>query len=344
MNLKEAKTFVTRFAKGDHTPEERAAFLRWLEEASVEELGIIADEHEVLLEQGALTNAGPSLAWIEQLEKKLDRAEAKKKQAIIRKIYTGRRIKWVAAASLFVLLAGGGYWWSSHQAGPVPGSSNAAEALSQLYMVPRGGDQQQFLLADGSKVWLNAASTLKYPVSFTGKERKVELSGEAYFEVAKNTDMPFRIQIRDARIEVLGTSFNVMAYEDEPISKTTLVDGAIKVVQGAQELTLQPGEQAQIANAASGVSSPIQLIRGVDQGSIVAWKNGDLEFKDDDLHTVMREIARCYNMEVKYEGNIPVKTFTGNFSRKVGLQQILKQLEYQHIHFRIAGKTITVMS
>ncbi|MES1160861.1 MAG: FecR domain-containing protein, partial [Bacteroidota bacterium] len=217
-------------------------------------------------------------------------------------------------------------------------------ALSQSYAVPRGGNQQQFLLADGSKVWLNAASTLKYPASFTGKERKVELSGEAYFEIAKNMDRPFRIQIRDAGIEVLGTSFNVMAYEDEPVSKTTLVDGAVKVIQGAQELTLQPGDQAQIAYPeTSGVPS-MRLIRGVDQGAILAWKNGDLEFKDDDLHTVMREIGRCYNMEVKYEGKIPVKTFTGNFSRKDSLIQILKQLEYQHIHFRITGKTITVMS
>lgn len=344
MNVREAKMFITRFVIGEHSPEEYAAFLQWLQEASIEELDVIADEHEALLEHLFLTNAGPSSEWIEQLERKLDRADAKKEQAPIKRLYAGRTIKWVAAASV-VVLAAGGYWWKSQQAGSVPGSSgNVAEVLSKSFLIPRGGDQQQFELADGTKVWLNAASTLTYPVSFTGKARNVELSGEAYFEIAKNVDMPFRVKIRDANIEVLGTRFNAMAYEDEPVSKTTLVEGSVKVVRGEQELLLQQGDQAEITYSTSGVTMPIRLIRGVHQESILAWKGGDLEFKDDDLHTVMREIARCYNMEVKYEGNIPEKRFTGNFSRKSELQQILKQLETRNIHFRIVGKTITVTS
>ncbi|HWK03374.1 MAG TPA: FecR domain-containing protein [Puia sp.] len=348
MNLNDAKIFVARFITGDHSPGEHAGFLRWLEGASTDDLGVIADEHEALQEQWSLP-AGPSSAWVEQLESKLDRAEAKSRtregQAIVRKFYAGRKFKWIAAASLVGLIAGGGYLRYAHQAGSVAGTSDKpVEVLSKSFSTPRGGNQQRFELADGSKVWLNSASTLKYPASFSGKERSVELSGEAYFEVAKYADMPFRVKVRDAKIEVLGTDFNVMAYEDEPVTRTTLVDGAVKVVRGSEEASLKPGDQAEIAYPLSGAFTPIRLTRGVNTGSVISWKNGDLEFRNDDLHTVMREIARCYDVEVRYEGNIPEKYFTGNFSRKDDLRQILKQLEYLHIHFRITGKTITVTS
>lgn len=350
MNLNDARIFIARFTTGDHSPEEHAAFLRWLEGASANDLNIIADEHEALQAQWSLSSDGPSSVWIEQLERKLDRSGMKSVprdgQAIVRKFYIGRKFKWIAAASLVGLIAGGGYWqYAHHQAGAVAGTSEKpVEVLSKSFSTPRGGDRQQFALADGSKVWLNSASTLKYPASFSGKERMVELSGEAYFEVAKNADMPFRVKIRDAKIEVLGTNFNVMAYADEPVTRTTLVDGAIKVVRGSEEASLQPGDQAEIAYPLSGALSPIRLTRGINTESVISWKKGDLEFRDDELHTVMREIARRFNVEVRYEGNIPEKRFTGNFSHKDGLPQILNQLEYQHIHFRITGKTITVTS
>jgi len=349
MNLREAKLFVARFVTGDHTPEEYAAFLQWLENASSEDLGVVADEHEALQERWALSTAGPSSEWIEQLEQKLDRADAKKGQAIIKRINARRGFRWIAAASMLTFLAGGGYlWYSSRQAVTGLGqeaSNKPVEVLSKSFSTPKGGDQQRFELADGSKVWLNAASTLKYPASFSGKERNVELSGEAYFEVAKNADKPFHIKIRDAKIEVLGTQINVMAYEDEPVSKTTLVEGAIKVVRGAEQLSLQPGEQAEIAYPLSGAITPIKLIRDVNQGSVLSWKSGYLDFKNDDLHTVMREIARCYDLEVKYEGKIREMHFTGNFSRKADFHEILQQLkDLQHISFSIAGKTITVTS
>ncbi len=353
MNLKEAKLFVARFVTGDHTPEEYAAFLQWLESASENDLGVIADEHEALEEHWTLSAAGPTSEWVEQLEKKLDRTEEKKRQAVIRNIYTRRGFRWIAAASVLTFLAGGSYWWYSHQAGGTFNASGSAvtssrkpiEALSKLFTTPKGGSQQQFELADGSKVWLNAASTLKIPTSFNGKERNVELSGEAYFEVAKNADKPFRIQIRDAKIEVLGTQINVMAYEDEPVSKTTLMEGAIKVVRGSGELSLQPGEQAEIAYSLSGSLTPIKLNRDVKQGSILSWKSGYLDFDNEDLRTVLREVARCYDLEIKYEGVVPEGRFTGNFSRKADFHEILQQLkELQHINFRVAGKTITVTS
>lgn len=341
MNVREAKTFIARFDKGDYSHEEYEAFLEWLKEASVEDLDVIADEHEALQESWSLSNAGPSAEWIAQLEQKLDQADDKKEQAIIRRIHTGRRFRWMTAAAVVGLLAAGAYWWNTVHVKP---SDNTVEALVKSISVPRGGGQQQFELSDGSKVWLNAASTLKYPASFSGKERNVELSGEAYFEIAKNADVPFLVKIRDANIEVLGTQFNVMAYADEPVSKTTLVEGSIKVKRASEELLLHPGQQVEIAYPESGVARPMQLIGKVDQGAIVAWKKGELEFRNDDLYTVMREIARCYDVEVKYEGNIPEKRYTGDFSRKDDLSHILKQLEFQNIHFRITGKTIVVVS
>jgi ferric-dicitrate binding protein FerR (iron transport regulator) len=348
MNLREAKLFVARFETGDHSPEEYAAFLQWLEQASSDDLGVIADEHEALQERWMMSATGPSSEWVEQLEKKLDRADAKKGSAVVKRIYAARGFKLVAAASVFAVLAGGSYLWylSSGRANngvAIGESSKPAEVFSQSISNPKGAMQALHILADGSKVWLNAASVLKYPVSFNGKERNVELSGEAYFEVAKNADKPFRIKIRDAKIEVLGTEINVMAYEDEPVSKTTLVDGAIKVVRGAEEIELQPWQQVEIDYPSSGAISPIKLVKDVNKETLLSWKSGYMNFNNDELHTVMREIARCYDFEVKYGENIGEKRLTGSFSRKDNIHQILKQIEdLEQIHFKIEGKTITV--
>lgn len=345
MNLREAKLFIARFETGDHSPEEYAAFLKWLEQASSDDLGVIADEHEALQERWVMSTRGPSSEWEGQLEHKLDRADAKKGQAIVKRMYVSRGVKFMAAASVLIVLTGGGYLWysSSRQVGIGKESSKPAEAFSQSISNPKGAYQKQFILADGSKVWLNAASVLKYPVSFNNKDRNVELSGEAYFEVAKNADKPFRIKIRDAKIEVLGTEINVKAYEDEPVSKTTLVDGAIKVVRGGEEIELKPWQQVEIDYPASGVVGQLKLIKEVDKAALLSWKSGYMSFNNDELHAVMREIGRCYDFEVKYQGNIGEKRFTGSISRKDNINQVLKQLEdLEQIHFKIEGKTITV--
>src|SRR5882757_1512339 len=217
MILKDARLFVADFVKGEYTPEEYAAFVQWLQDASIDELGIIADEHEALFEQWSLPAVAPSSEWVSRLEQKLDEQE---KLAPIRRLSPGRIVRkpvWVAAASIMLLLTGG-YFWYNHSTDKEAG---AAESLAVVkyntFSVPRGGQQQEFVLADGSKIWLNAASTLKYPASFNGAES-----------------------------EVLGTHFNVKAYEDESSSKATLVDGAVKVIRGGESLQLKPGEQAEI--------------------------------------------------------------------------------------------------
>ena len=129
-------------------------------------------------------------------------------------------------------------------------------------------------MSDGSKVWLNAASVLKYPVTFNGPERLVELSGEAFFQVTRNSANPFRVLIKDAEVEVLGTDFNIMAYEDEPISRTTLVEGSVKIESGKHSVKLEPGQQAEVPYPSPGVDAPIKVLSGIDPQTVLAWKDG----------------------------------------------------------------------
>jgi len=343
MILKDARLFVAHFVKGEYTPDEYATFLEWLQDASIDELGVIADEHEALFEQWSLPAVTPSSEWVSQLEERLDEQE---KLAPIRKFDSGRIVRrpvWVAAASVLLLLTGGYFWYHHSTEKQAEIAERPVGALYNTFSVPRGGQQQEFTLADGSKIWLNAASILKYPVNFGANERTVELSGEAYFEVTGSAAKPFHVKIKGVEIEVLGTHFNVKAYEEESSSKTTLVDGAVKVIRGAESLQLKPGEQAEIVYPKSGVYAPMKLLKGADIDYVLSWKSGDLEFRDDALFTVMQAISRCYDVEIRYQSGIPDGHFTGNFSRKSNIQQILNQLTHQNIHCAYDGKVITVM-
>lgn len=346
MILKDARLFVAHFVKGEYTPEEYATFLQWLQDASIDELGLIADEHEALFEQWSLPAATPSSEWISHLEQKLDEQE---KLAPIRRLRSGRsfslRPVWVAAASV-LLLSTGGYFWYNYNKSAEKESGLAQQDAGVLYKtfsVPRGGEQQAFVLADGSKIWLNAASTLKYPVNFGGNERTVELSGEGYFEVTGSAARPFHVKIKGAEIEVLGTHFNVKAYEDETASQTTLIDGAVKVIRGTESVQLKAGEQVDVSYPTSGVPSVMKLSKGVDIDHVLLWKSGLLEFRDESLFTVMQAISRSYDIEVRYESGVPKQRFTGNFSRKSNIQKILNQLTSQNIHCAFDGRVITVM-
>jgi ferric-dicitrate binding protein FerR (iron transport regulator) len=150
------------------------------------------------------------------------------------------------------------------------------------------------------------------------------------------------VKIKGAEIEVLGTHFNVKAYDEESLSSTTLIDGAVKVVRGNESLQLKPREQAEIGYPTSGANPPMKLIHGVDIDHVLAWKSGSLEFRDDALFSVMQSISRCYDIEIHYPSGIPDNRFTGNFSRKDNIQKILNQLAHQHIHCTLDGKVITV--
>lgn len=200
---------------------------------------------------------------------------------------------------------------------------------------PNGG-QFQVVLPDGTLVWLNAGSSLRFPVAFTGRERKVELSGEAYFEVAKNKRSPFKVQANYATIEVLGTHFNVMAYKNESSVNTTLLEGSVKVDNGKYSRTLVPGQQARIND------NDIRLYN-IDTEEALAWKNGLFEFNSTDLKTIMHQIERWYDVEVRYENDLASKRFTGLISRNTNLSKVLNMLELAGgVHFNIHGKHIIV--
>jgi ferric-dicitrate binding protein FerR (iron transport regulator) len=345
MNLQEALLFVARFEKGEYAPEEQAAFVEWLEGASIEDLTVIADEHEAREANWQIAATAPSAEWIDRLESKLDHAESREGQAIIlpmgRERLTRNRF-WAVAASIIVLFSGGAYWWFARQSAAGT-DKQLNEVLSNIASAPRG-QQKELVLPDGSKVWLNAASTLKYPRSFTGGDRIVELSGEAYFEVARNAATPFKVKVRDAQVEVLGTHFNVSGYPDDPGSTTTLLEGMIKIARGAENHILQPGDQVEIDYPESGAPSQMKLVQGVDPDAVIAWKKGVLEFNDDDIYTVMRTVARAYDVDIQYEGQLTSKGFHGSFKWAAGLDQILEQLKAQKIiHYKIINNRKTIV-
>jgi transmembrane sensor len=212
------------------------------------------------------------------------------------------------------------------------------------------GNQYQLILADGSKVWLNSASSLRFPTSFTGNKREVELDGEGYFEVAKNAAKPFHVKTNNQDIEVLGTHFNVNAYKDEETIKTTLLEGRVKVGSGQrsagkeQSVILKPGEQAiAAASPLTTDHSPFTIDHSPDLDQVMAWKNGWFEFDNKDIKTIMRQISRWYDVDVRYEVKTNNETYGGRISRNLNLSNILKMLETNSVHYRLENKTLVVV-
>ncbi len=196
---------------------------------------------------------------------------------------------------------------------------------------PRGG-QFRITLPDGTKVWLNAASSLHYPTAFTENERKVSITGEAYFEVAKNEEKPFRVAINATNtIEVLGTSFNVNAYTDEDYISTTLLTGLVRVRNGTGQAVLKPGQQAH----ATAAQPFVQVLEHADISKAIAWKNGLFNFQDVDLKEVMQQLSRWYDIEVVYERGIPELQFIGEIDRSMPLSEVLKGLQMSGVNFRL---------
>jgi ferric-dicitrate binding protein FerR (iron transport regulator) len=352
MSLKEAQQFVVQFNKGEYTPGEYAAFLRWLKGATPEELMTITDMHESMHGEWVLPE-GPSEGWVMQLEQKLDEAEEEREEETVmgdpewwvegmRPKRTIRWNSWMSAAAVVVSLSAGAYIYV-HQMSSKPGErSNREKQLSMRFVNPRGGAQKELVLEDGSKVWLNAGSVLKYPPHFAGPERLVELNGEAFFEVSGKSGGPFRVLIRDAEVDVLGTFFTVMAYDDEPASRTTLVDGAVKVTSSGQSSVLKPGERVEIPYSSPGVA-PEMIFSKIDPKLVLAWKDGIYRFKSTDLCTIMREVARVYDVTVKPQGNVGNPQIDGSLDLNKNLDAALKQLEttvLNKIHFSHSGKLV----
>jgi transmembrane sensor len=209
------------------------------------------------------------------------------------------------------------------------------------------GQTYATVLSDGSRVWLNSESSIRYPVAFAGLERKVFITGEAYFEVASSSlkdgngkaiKQTFKVNVGNMDIEVLGTHFNINAYEDEDVLKTTLLEGKIKIISGSISSVLIPGQQGQLKRG----TTFLQVMDNADLEQAIAWKNGFFQFNDDNLKTVMRQLARWYDVEVIYQGGISSDTYGGRINRNSKASEVLTILERNRVHFKIEGKKIIV--
>jgi len=217
-------------------------------------------------------------------------------------------------------------------------SQPAGEPAKNVVTVPKGG-KYSIQLPDGTMVWLNSSSSLSYPVAFTGANRSVTLTGEAYFEVTKNKHLPFIVHANGADIKVLGTHFNVTAYEDEKDIRATLLEGSVSLSNSKSSALLIPGQQ--------GIAGPDQQIttKTVNVNQVIAWKTGYFIFRDDDIQSIMRKISRWYDVEVEYQGNVTRKTFGGIYSMNKDINELLKGLELTGlIHFKIEERRIIVMN
>jgi transmembrane sensor len=216
---------------------------------------------------------------------------------------------------------------------------NIAEKNSiNILQTPRGG-QYQLVLTDGTKIWLNSESSLKYPSQFTGPVRVVELTGEAYFEVAKNAKVPFQVKVNNMLVDVLGTHFNVKAYQDEASINTTLLEGSVKVIKGNNTRYITPGQQVSINNNSESFS-----IRNADIDEVMSWQRGYYVFKSRTIKSIMQEISRWYDVEIVYQGDTNDLTFSGKISRFKNISEVLGLLELTgDIHFKLEGRRVTVM-
>jgi len=210
-------------------------------------------------------------------------------------------------------------------------------ASDNILTTPKGG-QFKVQLPDGSYVWLNAASSLKYPTAFATSERIVELKGEGYFEIAKDKTKPFKVKLADgSEVKVLGTHFNIMAYENEKSKDVTLLEGSVQITKGNNEQSLTPGQQGRI------ISSKIILVNAADTDQVTGWKNGQFIFHDADIQSIMRQVARWYDVDIKYEINSS-QHFNATISRKEPVLKLLHILEETgQIHFKTKNKTIYVL-
>lgn len=222
-------------------------------------------------------------------------------------------------------------------------SNESPRASSDLIMntvVTNNGETYSLVLADNSKVWLNAASSVSFPVAFAGKERRVAITGEVYIEVAKNAKQPFIVSVNDMEVKALGTEFNINAYSDETTMNTTLIKGSVKISRsklGSESSILIPGQQARL----SGIGLVVQ---NVDTDKIIAWKDGMFNFENADLKVILRQFARWYDVEVVYEGSITDRKFFGIVKRSNKLVDVLEILKDNNIKFRIEERKLYVVS
>lgn len=216
------------------------------------------------------------------------------------------------------------------------GNSNGEVQYNTL-TVPRGSTIASIVLSDGTKVYLNAASSLTYPVAFNGNERRVQITGEAYFEVAKDRSKKFIVTSGAVTTEVLGTHFNINTYPDEEAMKVTLLEGSVKVSGGSSNTVIKPGDQAAIENG------QMHINQAVDVDQVMSWKNGVFNFNNASCETVMRQLARWYNIEIVYPKGVPAIQFGGEIQKTLPLAEMLDALGEVEVKFEINNKKLIVL-
>lgn len=204
---------------------------------------------------------------------------------------------------------------------------------------PKGSRVVNITLSDGTRVWLNAGSSITYPVSFSRNERRLSITGEGYFEVAHDNDRPFRVIAGGLTVGVLGTHFNVKAYADDHLTTTTLLEGSVKVNAGDQVAIIRPGQQVRLSQG----SGRLETVNNVNTDEVMAWKEGLFQFNNSDIQMVMRELSRWYDVEVLYPEGVPEGTYWGSIRRDQNLSDVFKVLEESGAHFKITGKQVTVL-
>jgi transmembrane sensor len=394
MDVKQAILLLQRYQNGDVSPGEAALIKEWYQR--------MADNGEWHWRDGEKETLEAAIG--QSLLQRI-RQEDDSNIRPLPPVHFLKRIRWVAAASIVLLLGTGSLFVFLHRPGAkmaqassqqrrfgndvAPGGDKATLTLSNGHIIlldsaadgvlarqgnvdvqktangrlayntslekpaalvyntlttPRGG-QYQLTLPDGSAVWLDAASSIRYPVPFSGKERVVEITGEAYFEVVHDPKRPFRVKVNQVEVAVLGTHFNINAYDDESSMKTTLLEGAVKINDGPRTRLLAPGEQAQVTgNNPSGGRAAIKVINNADMEEVMAWKNGMFRFRGEGIETVMRQVARWYNVQVEYQRKLPDYPFVGTIPRNVPVSELLRLLELTDVvHFTIEGNKITVI-
>ena len=221
-------------------------------------------------------------------------------------------------------------------------TKSQSEIIYNTLKTERGGEYRSLVLSDGTKIWLNSVSSIHYPTAFIGKERIVDITGEVYFEVAKNRTMPFKVNVNGMQVEVLGTHFNINSYGDEEGIKTTLMEGAVKIVAARKVSFLKPGQQA-ILRSAQDDKGEIKIVSDVDVNETVAWKNGLFIFDGSDIKTIMRQASRWYDIDVVFQDQIPGHFVVTGVPRTLPISKLLKALEMMGgVHFEIEGKKILV--
>jgi len=226
-----------------------------------------------------------------------------------------------------------------HKGGELSYRGKTDEIIYNQVVTPKGR-KWQLTLSDGTRVWLNAASSVRYPISFVGKERIVEVSGETYFEVAPDKNRPFKVNVTEkGNIEVLGTHFDVNAYDDEEAMKTTLLEGSVRVIRGRSSSLLSPGQQAVLGNG----TDDIKVMNDANIEEVMAWRNGRFIFSDMDLKSIMRQLTRWYDVDVVYEGKVPEIRVGGIIHNDVYLSTVMEFLGENGVHYKIEGKKITIM-